>query len=63
VRSDLAPALVAGLEKILLSMDDDAEGQKILQKADNTTKFDILPGGEAAMRRRLLDSFYSPPAK
>ena len=63
VRSDLAPALVAGLEKILLSMDDDAEGQKILQKTDNTTKFDILPGGEAAMRRRLLDSFYSPPAK
>jgi hypothetical protein len=34
-----------------------------LQKADGTTKFDILPGGEAAMRRRLLESFYSPPAK
>lgn len=63
VRSDLAPALVASLETILLSMDDDAEGRKILQKADGTTKFDILPGGEAAMRRRLLDSFYSPPAK
>jgi phosphonate transport system substrate-binding protein len=63
VRSDLAPALVASLEKILLSMDDDVEGQKILQKADGTTKFDILPGGEAAMRRRLLESFYSPPAK
>ncbi len=63
VRSDLAPALVASLEKVLLSMDDDAEGRKILQKADGTTKFDILPGGEAAMRRRLLESFYSPPAK
>jgi phosphonate transport system substrate-binding protein len=63
VRSDLAPALVASLETILLSMDDDAEGRKILQKTDNTTKFDVLPGGEAAMRRRLLESFYSPPAK
>ena len=63
VRSDLAPALVSRLETILLSMDDDAEGRKILQKADNTTKFDVLPGGEAAMRRRLLESFYSPPAK
>jgi phosphonate transport system substrate-binding protein len=63
VRSDLAPALVASLEKILLSMDDDAEGQKILQRADGTTKFDMLPGGEAAMRRRLLESFFSPPVK
>jgi phosphonate transport system substrate-binding protein len=63
VRSDLAPALVSSLEKILLAMDDDAEGRKILQKTDNTTKFDLLPGGEAAMRRRLLESFYSPPVK
>ena len=63
VRSDLAPAMVASLEKILLSMDDDVEGRKILQKTDGTTKFDMLPGGEAAMRRRLLESFYSPPAK
>ena len=60
VRADLAPGLVSRLEKILLAMDDDPEGRKILQKTDGTTKFDILPGGEAAMRRRLLDSFYSP---
>lgn len=63
VRSDLAPGLVSRLEKILLAADDDAEGRKILQKTDGTTKFDILPGGEAAMRRRLLDSFYSPSGK
>jgi phosphonate transport system substrate-binding protein len=63
VRSDLAPALVDRLEGILLAMHDDAEGRKILQKADGTTKFDMLPGGEAAMRRRLLDSFYSPGSK
>jgi phosphonate transport system substrate-binding protein len=63
VRGDLAPALVGRLESILLAMHDDAEGKKILQKTDGTTKFDMLPGGEAAMRRRLLDSFYSPAGK
>jgi phosphate/phosphite/phosphonate ABC transporter binding protein len=63
VRSDLAPGLVSRLEKVLLAMDDDPEARKILQKTDGTTKFDMLPGGETAMRRRLLDSFYSPSGK
>jgi phosphonate transport system substrate-binding protein len=63
VRSDLAPALVSRLETILLEMHEDAEGRKILQRADGTTKFDMLPGGEAVMRRRLLDSFFSPDKK
>jgi phosphonate transport system substrate-binding protein len=63
VRNDLAPSLAAHLEKILLAMDGDAEGRKVLQKTDGTTKFDILPGGETAMRRRLLESFYSPGPK
>ncbi|HKY07986.1 MAG TPA: phosphate/phosphite/phosphonate ABC transporter substrate-binding protein [Candidatus Binatia bacterium] len=63
VRADFAPPLVARLENILLAMDADAEGRKILQKTDGTTKFDMLPGGEAAIRRRLLDSFYSPSGR
>ena len=63
VRSDLAPGLVSRLEAILLAMHEDSEGRKILQKADGTTKFDLLPGGEVAMRRRLLESFYSPASK
>jgi phosphonate transport system substrate-binding protein len=63
VRGDLAPALVSRLETILLAMHEDAEGRKILQRADSTTKFDMLPGGEAVMRRRLLDSFFSPDKK
>ena len=63
VRSDLAPALAGRLETILLSMHEDTEGRRILQKTDNTTKFDMLPGGEAAMRRRLLNSFFSPDKK
>jgi hypothetical protein len=41
-------------------MHDDPEGQRILNKTDHTTKFDALPGGEAALRKRLLDSFFTP---
>jgi phosphonate transport system substrate-binding protein len=59
VRNGLAPELVGRLEAILLTMHEDAEGQKILQKIDGTAKFDPLPGGEEIMRRRLLESFYS----
>jgi phosphonate transport system substrate-binding protein len=60
VRSDLAAPVASRLETILLAMHEDVEGRKILQKTDGTTKFDPLPGGEAVMRRRLLDSFFSP---
>ena len=63
VRKEMSLGLVGRLEKILLAMHEDAEGRKILQNTDGTTKFDLLPGGEAAMRRRLLDSFYSPERK
>jgi phosphonate transport system substrate-binding protein len=63
IRKDLAPALAKRLEEILLSMHEDPEGRKILEKTDQTTKFDLLPGGEAAMRRRLLETFYWPEKK
>jgi hypothetical protein len=32
-------------------------------RKNRTTKFDLLAGGEAAMRRRLLETFYSPGKK
>jgi phosphonate transport system substrate-binding protein len=63
VRKDLAPVLTDRLEKTLLAMDKDPEGRRILQRTDETTKFDALPGGELAMRQRLLDTFYSPEKK
>jgi len=63
VRKDMPLGLVGRLEKTLLAMHEDAEGRNILQNTDATTKFDLLPGGEAVMRRRLLDSFYSPERK
>ena len=60
IRKDLAPEVAKRLEETLLSMHEDPQGRKILNKTDQTTKFDLLPGGEAAMRRRLLETFYSP---
>jgi phosphonate transport system substrate-binding protein len=57
IRKDLAPALAKGLEKLLLSMHQNGEGRSILQRLDGTTKFEALPGGELAMRQRLLDTF------
>ena len=63
IRRDLAPALARRLEEILLSMHEDDEGRRILQKADGTTKFDMLPGGETVVRRRLLETFYSVEKK
>ena len=60
VRKDFAPALTDRLEKILLSMNEDDQGRKILKKTDDTTKFDLLPEGEAGLRRRLAEIFQSP---
>ena len=63
VRKDMAPPLADRLKAILLSMSEDDEGRKILQKTGETTKFDMLPEGEEGMRRRLLETFYSPAKK
>ena len=59
VRSDLSPQIVGQLNDLLVAMHDDAEGQRILKKTDQTTKFDPLPGGEPGLRKRLLDSFFA----
>jgi phosphonate transport system substrate-binding protein len=57
VRKDFAPALADQLEKTLLSMHEDEQGRKILKKADDTTKFDRLPEGQAGLRRKLAEIF------
>jgi len=57
VRKDLPEPIRLGLKEILLSMDRDEEGQAILRKTDNTTKFDSLPGGEEAVRRKLVELY------
>ena len=59
VRKDLSPALADGLEKILLSMHENDQGRRILKNTDDTTKFDLLPEGDAGLRRRLAEIFQS----
>jgi phosphate/phosphite/phosphonate ABC transporter binding protein len=59
VRKNLAPELIERLGRVLQSMNEDDEGRKILRSID-TTQFDVLPGGEEVMRRRLLETFHSP---
>ena len=63
VRRDFAPTLVDHLKKILLSMHENDQGRRILKKTDETTKFDLLPEGDAGLRHRLAEIFYSPEKK
>ena len=60
VQKDFSPALTDRLEKVLLSMHENDQGRKILKNTDDTTKFDLLPEGEAGLRRRLAEIFQSP---
>jgi len=57
VRKDLDPTVRNRLKEILLSMHQDDEGRGIMQQTDNTTKFDLLPGGEESVRRKLVETF------
>jgi phosphate/phosphite/phosphonate ABC transporter binding protein len=57
VRKDLNAATAKRLKEVLLAMDKDEEGKKVLAKTDETNKFDALPGGEEAMRRQLQNLF------
>lgn len=57
VRKDLDPTVVNQLKAILLSMHLDEEGQKALRKADKTSKFDLLPGGEEQMYQKIRELF------
>jgi phosphonate transport system substrate-binding protein len=60
VRKDLNAAVAKRLKEVLLSMHQDGEGRRILEQTDNTTKFDLLPGGEPAVRRQLMELYRSP---
>ena len=57
VRRNLSEATVKRLKEILLNMHQDEQGLKILRQTDTTTKFDALPGGEVAFRRKLMEVF------
>jgi phosphonate transport system substrate-binding protein len=55
----LDPAQLNRLKEVMLAMHQDDEGRKVLEKFDNTTKFDLLPGGEEAVRKKLVALFRS----
>ena len=57
VRKDLDPLVKTRLKEVLFSMHQDEAGRSIMQKIDNTTKFDVLPGGEEIIRRKLVETF------
>lgn len=57
VRKDLPDPVVNRLKDVLLAMNQDEEGQKILQQTDNTTKFDSLPGGPETATRQLVEVY------
>ena len=63
VRKDFAPELVDRLKKLLLSMHETDQGRRILKKTDDTTKFDLLPEGNAGLRRRFSEIFHSAEKK
>jgi phosphonate transport system substrate-binding protein len=45
VRKNLDPRIVKALKEVLLNMDEDPEGQGVLKRQQNTTKFDEIPPG------------------
>ena len=57
VRKSFPPQLTDRLTTLLLAMHENTEGRKILEKADDTTKFDLLPEGDAGLQRRLTEIF------
>jgi phosphonate transport system substrate-binding protein len=57
IRKDLDNPTTQRLKEVLLGMHEDPEGRKILERFDGTAKFDALPGGEEAVRRKLVELF------
>ena len=55
VRDDLMPQFSNQLKSVLLGMHRNPEGQRILRKMANTTKFDALRIDEEGLQRRLFD--------
>ncbi len=45
VRKDLDPKIVKALTEVLISMDNEPEGQGVLKRQQNTTKIDAIPPG------------------
>lgn len=63
VRKDLDPRLLKDLKKILLTMDQDSEGQAVLKRSQNTTRFDEIPPGSLDQLKNIEKYVFSSLGK
>lgn len=63
VRRDLDPKLLKELKEVLLNMDKDAEGQGVLKRSQNTTKFDEIPAGSMTQLKNIEKYVFSSLGK
>jgi phosphonate transport system substrate-binding protein len=63
VRKDLDPKLLKELKEVLLNMDKDAEGQGVLKRSQNTTKFDEIPAGSLSQLKNIEKYVFSSLGK
>ncbi len=52
-RKDIDPKLLKEIKDVLLNMDKDPEGQGVLKRSQNTTKFDELPPGSLEQLKQI----------
>jgi ABC-type phosphate/phosphonate transport system substrate-binding protein len=53
VRKDLEFKLLRALKETLINMDKDPEGQGVLKRQQNTTKFDEIPPSSLAQLQQI----------
>jgi phosphonate transport system substrate-binding protein len=56
VRRDLDPKLLKDLKGVLINMDKDSEGQGVLKRSQNTTKFDEIPS-ESLEQLKVIERY------
>ncbi len=63
VRKDIDPRLLKELKEVLLNMDKDSEGQGVLKRSQNTTKFDEIPAGYLDQLKQIEKYVFSSLGK
>jgi phosphonate transport system substrate-binding protein len=63
VRRDLDPKLLKELKEVLTNMDKDSEGQGVLKRSQNTTRFDEVPPGSLDQLKNIEKYVFSSLGK
>ncbi len=58
-RRDIDPKLLKEIKEVLLTMDKDPEGQGVLKRSQNTTKFDEVPTGSLEQLKQVEKYVFS----